>query len=53
MPPGDRLGLDNGYGVQHCWKQAIEPHEEQSVDNREFSALSERADAARSAAAAA
>jgi hypothetical protein len=36
MPPGYRLGLDNSYGVQHRWKQPIEPHEEQSVDNGEF-----------------
>jgi hypothetical protein len=53
MLPGYRLGLDNSYAVQHRWKQPIEPHEEQSVDNGEFSALWERVGAARSVDAAA
>src|SRR6266853_3351183 len=36
MPPDDRLWLDNGDGVQHRRKQAIEPDEEQSVGHRKF-----------------
>ena len=36
MPPDDRLWLDNGDGVQHRRKQAIEPDEEQSVGHRQF-----------------
>src|SRR5882672_12420944 len=36
VPPNDRLWLDNGYGSQHRRKQAIQPHEEQSVGHREL-----------------
>jgi hypothetical protein len=36
MPPDDRLGLDNGDGVQHRREKPIEPHEEQSVGYRQF-----------------
>ena len=36
MPPDDRLWLDNVYGSQHRRKQAIQPHEEQSVGHREL-----------------
>src|ERR1700704_848122 len=36
MPPDDRLGLDNGDGVQHRRKQAMEPDQKQSVDDGQF-----------------
>ena len=36
MPSNARLGLHNGYGVQHQRKQTIEPHEEQSVRYRQL-----------------
>src|SRR3982074_2755608 len=36
VPPDDRLWLDNVYGSQHRRKQAIQPHEEQSVGHREL-----------------
>jgi hypothetical protein len=29
-------GLDNGDGVQHRWKQAMEPDQKQSVDDGQF-----------------
>jgi hypothetical protein len=36
MPSDDRLGSDNGNGIQHRRKQPIEPHEEQSIGCRQF-----------------
>jgi len=35
MPSDDRLGLNNGDGVQHRGEQSIEPHEEQSIGDRQ------------------
>jgi hypothetical protein len=31
VPMDDRVGLDNGAGAQHRWKQPIEQNKEQSV----------------------
>ena len=34
MPSDNRVGLHNGYGIQHRRKQPIKPHEEQAIARR-------------------